>query len=231
MSDEGATAGPPGRMRNTVPVPSETVLIMASAVGAVAVVLSPWMRGIADGDSRWLTSGLHVLLAALGGAGAAVLARNGAEVAAFGSLALAFALLVTVDLAEHRLPDAIVLPTFPVFLGLLAVGAGIEGEWGSLGRAVLAAAVLGAFYLALAWISPSGLGLGDVKLAGLIGAFLGWFGWSQVLLGTFAGFLLGGGFAIVLLTVRRADRRTPFAFGPWMIAGAVAVVAWEGPWP
>ncbi len=76
-------------------------------------------------------------------------------------------------------------------------------------------------YLVLALINPSGLGLGDVKLAGLLGAFLGWLGWQQVLLGTLAAFVCSAVVALALLATRRATKKTEFPFGPWMIVGAV----------
>lgn len=201
------------------------VVLTAVLTGIAAVVLSPWMRGIAEQDSGWLTSGLHAFLAVLGGAGAAALATTWAETVAFAVLALACALLVVIDLAEHRLPDVITLPLYPVMLMTLALAAGVSGEWSRFGRAAAAMAALAALYFAMAWIAPSGLGLGDVKLAGPLGAFLGWFSWAHVLAGTLAAFLLGGLMAVVLLVFRRASRDTAFPFGPWMIAGAAVAAA------
>ena len=52
------------------------------------------------------------------------------------------------------------------------------------------------------------------------GAALGWYGWPTVLLGTFAGFLLGALYGGALVVVRRAGRKTAIAFGPFLIAGA-----------
>jgi len=210
-------------------VPADVVALTAILCGLLSVTLAPWMRGVADAPSDWLTSGLHTLLATLGGAGAALLASTRVETVAFGVLALACALLVTIDLAEHRLPDVIVLPMYPILLGGFTATAAVSGEWGDLGRSVAAMAALGAGYFALAWINPAGLGLGDVKLAGVLGLFLGWFGWANLLAGTLAAFLLGGAFAVVLLITRRANRKTAFPFGPWMVAGAAAGAAWVPP--
>ena len=92
-------------------------------------------------------------------------------------------------------------------------------------RALLAALVLFAAYLVLRMLSAGGVGGGDVKLAAVIGLHLGWLGWGSVLVGTLAGFVLGGVFAAGMLLVRRADRRSAIPFGPWMLAGAwVAIV-------
>ncbi|MCT1515164.1 prepilin peptidase [Dietzia cercidiphylli] len=208
-----------------LPSVTATVILTAVVCGALAAALTGWIRSIADSDSRWLRSGLHVALAAAGGAGAAGLAGTVPELVAFAALAVACALLVAIDLAVHRLPDVVVVPMYPVLLATLGVASAVTGDWGALGRAAAAALALLAFYFTLAFINPSGLGLGDVKLAGVLGLFLGWLGWYYVLVGTLAAFALNAVVALVLLLSRRADRHTGIAFGPAMIAGAAAA-AW-----
>lgn len=201
----------------TAPIAVVTALLS----GLIAVSLTRWIRPMLGERSPWLRSRPHALLAVLGGVGAAALAQSLAEVVAFALLALACALLVVVDLAVYRLPDAIVVPMYPVLFLALTVAAATSGDWGRLARAALAAGILLTVYLVLALINPSGLGLGDVKLAGLLGAFLGWLGWQQVLLGTLAAFVCSAVVALVLLATHRATKKTEFPFGPWMIAGAV----------
>jgi leader peptidase (prepilin peptidase)/N-methyltransferase len=138
--------------------------------------------------------------------------------------------LACTDLAVQRLPDpltgAAYAGTVVLQLAAAAVG-GTEGSWSALVRALLGGLALAGFYLLLMVISPSGMSLGDVKLAASLGTLLAWFGWRLLLAGGFAGFLLGGVFAGALLVSRRAGRKQPIPFGPFMIAGAVlAVVAW-----
>jgi leader peptidase (prepilin peptidase)/N-methyltransferase len=82
-------------------------------------------------------------------------------------------------------------------------------------------AALWALYFAIAFAYPGGMGFGDVKLAGLLGLYLGWLGWSSVLVGAFAGFLLGGLTGVALLLTRRAGRKSAIPFGPYMLAGAM----------
>ncbi len=212
------------RAARLCPCRPTVIVLTAVLTGLAAVVLAPWMRGIAEEESGWLTSGLHSFLAVIGGAGAAALATTWAETVAFAVLALACALLVAIDLAEHRLPDVITLPLYPIMLVTLAIAAGTSGEWSRFGRSAAAMVALAAVYFAMA-ITPSGLGLGDVKLAGPLGAFLGWFSWAHVLAGTLAAFLLGGAMAIILWITGRANRKSALPFGPWMIAGAAAVAA------
>lgn len=201
-------------------------VVVALVCGGAAAALGPWMRALADSDSRWLRSGLHVVLAAAGGFGAAHLSPGWAEVVTFSALAVACALLVTIDLAVFRLPDKIVLPMYPVVFGGLLVAAATDGTWGALGRAAAAAAALLAFYFILALINPSGLGLGDVKLSGLLGAFLGWLGWPAVMAGTLAAFVINAVVALVLLAARRVGVKSGIAFGPAMVIGAVLGAAY-----
>ena len=203
-----------------------TASLTALLCALAALALTRRMRILADSDSRWLRSGCHVLLAAAGGVGAALLSDGLAELATYGLLAVAFALLVTIDLAAYRLPDLFVLPLYPlVFVGLMAAAA-MSGDWSALGRAVLAGAALLAFYFLLALINPSGLGLGDVKLSGVMGMFLGWLGWPAVLAGTLAAFILNAVVAVTLLAARRVDAKSGIPFGPAMVVGAAAGAAY-----
>lgn len=140
--------------------------------------------------------------------------------------------LTLVDLDTRRLPDAIVLPSLGVGIVLLggaaavgaATGSTIAG-WAAFSRALTAGAILFLFYALVRAISPRGMGGGDVKLAALVGLYLGWCGWSALAVGAFTAFVLGGVFGIVLLLLHRAGRRTVIPFGPWMIVGAWVGIA------
>ena len=142
---------------------------------------------------------------------------------AFWYLAAIAIALALIDLDVHRLPDAIVLPSYPVALALLALASWNptgQSDWGALLRAVIGAVILFVVYFVLLIVYPKGMGFGDVKLAGVLGLYLGWVGWDALVVGWFAAFLLGGIFSIGLLLTRRAKRGTGIPFGPWMLAGA-----------
>ena len=117
--------------------------------------------------------------------------------------------LCAIDLAVHRLPDVIVLPA----TALAALSA-----WSP--RALAGGAVLATGYAVLAVLPRSGLGFGDVKLAGIIGGVLGYLSWPAVVIGAFAGFLLGAVVGVVVIAIRHGDRKTAVPFGPFMIVGA-----------
>jgi leader peptidase (prepilin peptidase) / N-methyltransferase len=193
----------------------------AAVAAPSAAALTGWMRRIAGTDSRWFRSGLHIVLAAGAGAGGALLADDWAELAAFAQLSVGCALLVVIDLATLRLPNQLVGPLYPATFLALTVSAASSGDWARLGRAAAAGGILMVVYLILAWVRPSGLGLGDVRLAGVLGAFLGWLGWSSLFVGSAVGFLLAGLVAAALVVTGRGNRQTAFPFGPWMALGAV----------
>ena len=166
-----------------------------------------------------------VLAAAVFGAVGATV-EPAAAIPAYLWFAAAGIALAVIDVDCHRLPDRLTLPSYPAGVLLLAGASAAGGDLRDLGRAVLAAAVAFAGFLLLALVSPDSLGLGDVKLAGLLGLYLGWLGWQQLLLGLVTGFLLGAVVAVVLLLGRRVGWRGELAFGPALLAGAlVAVVA------
>jgi leader peptidase (prepilin peptidase)/N-methyltransferase len=130
--------------------------------------------------------------------------------------------LALIDLDEKRLPDVIVLPSYLVAAALLVPAALLGDGWAAIVRGLAAAALLWVFYRGLALIG--GMGRGDVKLAPLLGFYLGWLGWSAVAVGAFAGFLLGGLVGIALMATRLADRKSRIPFGPYMLAGAFLAV-------
>ncbi|WP_369052262.1 prepilin peptidase [Kineococcus terrestris] len=132
--------------------------------------------------------------------------------------------LALIDLDVHRLPDPIVLPSYAVALVLLTVASAGTADWWALLRAAVGAAALFALYAVLFVAKPGGMGLGDVKLAGVLGLYLGWWGWDALAVGAFLAFLLGGAVAVVLMALGRAGRRTRIPFGPYMLAGALSAL-------
>lgn len=133
-----------------------------------------------------------------------------------------------IDLDVKRLPNAIVLPSYVVAGALLTVAAAVTGEWADLLRAGLGMAALYGFYFLLAFIYPAGMGFGDVKLAGVLGLYLGYLGWAEVVAGGFLGFLFGGVVGLALMAVSRAGRKSQIPFGPFMLAGALVAILWGG---
>jgi leader peptidase (prepilin peptidase) / N-methyltransferase len=143
-------------------------------------------------------------------------------------LALCCVPLAFVDAAVRRLPDVLTGAAFAGTALLLLTAAAAGGHWHVLAQSVLGGVALAGFYLVLALVSPSGMGMGDVKAAAGLGTMLAWRGWAALIAGGFAGFLLAAVYGIALLMSGRATRKHQIPFGPFMIAGAFAVIlAWH----
>ncbi len=134
--------------------------------------------------------------------------------------------LIVIDSQVGRLPNAIVLPLYLAGITLLAVSAMLSSDYASLVRAATGLVTLTAVYGLLFVVVPGGMGWGDVKLAGILGFFLGWVGWGALIVGALAAFLLGGLVGIWLIASKRAGRGSAIPFGPWMLAGAWFGIIW-----
>jgi leader peptidase (prepilin peptidase) / N-methyltransferase len=125
-------------------------------------------------------------------------------------------LLAVIDLRCRRLPNPLV--------GALAITAGVPLtvlEPQRAGPALAAAGAVLTAYVCLVFLSRDGLGLGDVKLAAVLGLILGFAGWPAVVIGLVAPQVINGTVAVVLLLTRRVGRRHPLPFGPALLAGAL----------
>jgi leader peptidase (prepilin peptidase)/N-methyltransferase len=174
-----------------------------------------------------LSTAAAFALVALGFAPASFAATTSAAAVAAVLVMIAFLYLAAItialaliDLDVHKLPNVIVVPAYGVSGALFAAASILSGNFGPLLASAIAMAGLFTIYLAMALVYPGGMGLGDVKLAGVLGIYLGWAGWGAVAVGAFGAFLLAGIFSIVLLATKRAGRKSGIPFGPWMLAGA-----------
>jgi leader peptidase (prepilin peptidase)/N-methyltransferase len=188
---------------------------------------TPGLRGVLGGGRVAVrpplleagTAGLFVLVALRFG--------PSWELPAFLFLTAAGLLLAVIDLRHRLLPNRVVVPSLGIGAVLLVLAAVAEGTWPALLRAGLGALVLFAVFLFLALVSPSGLGMGDVKLAGLLGLFLGWLGWGAVVVGAAGGFIVQAAVALILLAGRRIGLRGELPFGPAMLVGAALAIGWS----
>lgn len=128
--------------------------------------------------------------------------------------------LALIDLDTKRLPNVIVLPSYIVAAVSLTLATVFTVAWGDLLRAGAGLLILGGFYFLTNLIYPQGMGFGDVKLAGVLGLFLGYLGWGALIVGGFSAFLIGGLISVILMAAKKANRKTAIPFGPFMLLGA-----------
>jgi len=163
---------------------------------------------------------LRFLPAILGSESAAAAISGALVLVAFLYLGAISVALTAIDLDVHRLPNAIVLPSYAVGVVLLGAAALVGGDGVAIARAIAGAGISVAFYLVLALVKPGGMGMGDVKLAGVLGLYLGYIGWAALVVGTMGAFFIGGIVGLAMIVAKRASRASSIPFGPWMIAGA-----------
>lgn len=132
--------------------------------------------------------------------------------------------LTLIDIRCHRLPNAIVLPSYPVVLVLLGGAAVWQHDGCAWVRALIGTVALFGAYFVLAAVHPAGMGSGDVKLAGVLGGLLAYWSPATLAVGTFTAFLLGAVAGAALLVGRRCSRKTAIPFGPYMVTGALFAI-------
>lgn len=204
-----------------------------AVVAAVSPLLAGWSVALASGPSRTWWRPRPVALGQIGVVAAvalvlAAMALPASPRAAWLLLAGGGAVLCIVDVRTGRLPLPLTLGLACAELTVLVAAATTEDELGRLGRAVVATAAVTAGWFLLALASPSSLGLGDVWVAGLCGGLLGWTGWSTVLAGQLAAWLLAIPLAAMIAIARPAERgrRMHVPLGPAIVAGAVVAASW-----
>lgn len=126
--------------------------------------------------------------------------------------------LTMIDIDVKRLPDAIVKPSYLVGAVLLTVAAYLSGDLSVMIRALIGMAIMYVLYFVILFAYPPGMGWGDVKLAGVLGLYLGFLGWKELATGAFLAFLVGGVVSAAIMA--RGGRKVKVPFGPFMLIGA-----------
>ncbi len=145
-------------------------------------------------------------------------------------VALVYALLIStlivitfIDLDHKIIPNEITFPGIP--LGVLAAATVLPISWMDSVIGILCG---GGLLFFVVWISPyifgrEGMGMGDVKLLGMLGAFLGW---KATLLTLLLGALSGSVVGLTLIVTRLIKRSETIPFGPFLALGAVLSIFW-----
>lgn len=144
-----------------------------------------------------------------------------AELPAYLYLAAVGVSLALIEFDLHRLPEPVLLVSYVVTVVLLMPAGAASGDWHAAVRALAGMLALLALYFALALAYPNGLSFGDVKLAGLVGLYLGWLSWDALFITAIGGLVIacvGGATAIVM---HHGSRRLAVPIAPCLVSAAL----------
>lgn len=170
------------------------------------------------------------LVTAVSAAAGALVGRRvggGPEVLEFSVFAALCVVLAFVDIAVQRLPD--LLTGSLAVLGVVGLGAASLHAHATapMLRAALGTVLTGGLFLVLALARPdgTGMGLGDAKLAAVLGLHLAWLGWRDMTTGILSGTLLAAVYAAVMVAVGRMSRESSVTYGPFLLVGTALAFA------
>lgn len=133
-----------------------------------------------------------------------------------------------IDFERMILPKRVLYPGLWATIALLIMAAALADTWHRLLEGAICAAAWFAFFFVLNLISPKILGFGDVRLAPLLGLSLGWFGPWYALVGFFASNFIGALVGVVLIAMKRVQRRDPVPYGVFLTMGTLLAI-YAGP--
>lgn len=201
------------------------VIVAAAVVGGLA----GW--AVRPVVARWVQMPMSVAVGASGAGSAAMGWRFDDEpvtAAAYTLLVVALVALVWIDLHCHRLPREISYPAALAGAGLLAVAALVHRSTDDIIDLVVGALATTAVLWLVYLLGRGGLGDGDVRMAPLLGAFLGFEDLGLILIALLVASIVGGVVATVVL-VRSGDRHRTIPFGPFLAAGTVVAILASDP--
>lgn len=204
------------------------ILIWVVLGAALGAGLGPLVRRFMTQEDRRSSSILIGLVTAIVFGLLAWRVSNWADLLGY-SVFAAFGIAVSViDIAERRIPTRLVLPAYPMLVGLFGTTAFLQRDFGGASRSVIGLLVLPAFYVVLALVSHGGVGAGDVRLAGPVGWVMAWHGWTTLVAGTLLAFVFASLASLTTIVWRSATRNSRVPFAPAMVIGALATIVLGG---
>jgi leader peptidase (prepilin peptidase)/N-methyltransferase len=146
------------------------------------------------------------------------------ELVAFAVLGAALVALACIDLRIQRLPREITYVAMAIGAPILGVAALVERSPERIAMMLLGAVISLASMATIYAASRGGMGAGDVRLAPLLGMYLGWLNPGLALVGLFFGFFMGAVIGVVMIVIKRGDRKTALPFGPFLATGTMLAV-------
>lgn len=168
---------------------------------------------------------LQEVAAAILFAGAAAKFGFSIETIVFAAFFWVLLVLTVIDLEHRLLPNRIVYPTFLAGWLALPITATLAGDPERLFGALWGMVAFGGFFFIVGFLFPAGMGGGDVKLAFVLGTFLGYLGGAGLAaIGMFLSFMFGSVIGLAVIWLSPEGRKTKIPFGPFLALGTVAAV-------
>jgi len=185
----------------------------------VPVLAWLWLRGRCRSCGEPISIRYPLVEAVTAALCAGVVLADGVTASAALGIVLVLVLvpIALIDLDRQIIPNAITGPA-----AILAVVVGSAFDLGGEPERLIAGAAAGGFLLLALLAYPRGMGMGDVKLAAVMGLFLGGAVGPAVLIALLSGVLVGG--AIMARVGVVVGRRTKVPFGPFLALGGVASI-------
>ncbi|MFC4463955.1 prepilin peptidase [Streptomyces xiangluensis] len=131
--------------------------------------------------------------------------------------------LAITDLTVRRLPNALIIPTYPALLALFCIPTATSHSTTPLVRSAASMMATLLTFTALYALAPGQLGGGDVKLSGLVGLVLGWFSWTAAFTGILLAWLLAA-FAGVFLRLSRKSQPEGLPLGTFLVVASITTL-------
>ena len=169
-------------------------------------------------DAPRLSLRLAIAAAVVAGSLGAVLGLDPA-LPAWCFLSVVGVVLSYIDWRVRLLPFRIVASSYVIVAALLVIATLVTGDYDAGLRSLIAWIATYAVFAGMWLVYRKGIGYGDVRLSGVLAMGLGWLGWSELVVGMYAAFLLGAFVGGGLALAKVVDRKG-YPFGPFMFAGA-----------
>jgi leader peptidase (prepilin peptidase)/N-methyltransferase len=144
-----------------------------------------------------------------------------AELPAYLYLVAVGVALALIDLDLRHLPDSVIMPSYVITVVLLMPAGAQDADWHAGVRALGGMAALLVLFFALALAYPNGLDFGDVKLAGLVGLYLGWLSWNALFLTAAGSLFIACVTGVAAVLAKHPTRNLAVPIGPCLVSAAV----------